>query len=173
MLKLAWIAVAGAGALASARAPHLSPQLDGLSFLVGNWASGRGHVADTGGTSTGRSMITEEVGGNVLLRRDHTDLFDAAGKPSGSLEQVMMIYPEDGSVHADYSDGTHIIHYVTTEIVAGHSVIFTSEHKANSPTFRLRYELTRPTTLSVTFQMAAPGSADFHLVAAGSLTKAS
>ena len=149
-----------------------TPQpLAGLSFLVGNWSARKGQVADTGGTSKGSSTITQEAGGNVLLRRDHTDLFDRSGKATGSFEQVMMIYPEGGTVHADYSDGSHVIHYVSGNVVAGKSVTFTSASSPTAPTFQLRYELTDSRTLTVAFQMAPPGSTDFHPIATGSLTK--
>ncbi len=174
MPKLPWAIAAAAGFSISvgAQAQSPGPQLAGLSFLVGDWQTGQGQVADTGGTSKGRSTITLEAGGNVLLRRDHTDLFSATGKPAGSLEQVMMIYPEGGTIHADYSDGTHVIHSVATEVAAGHSVTFTSAAQPNVPVFRLRYELADPRTLAVAFQMARPGSTDFQPIATGSLTKA-
>lgn len=146
--------------------------LAGLAFLVGDWDSGTGQVADTGGTSKGRSTITAEAGGNVLLRRDHTDLFDKAGKPVGSFEQVMMIYLESGTIHADYSDGTHIIHYVRAEVTPGKSVTFTSAASGGAPTFRLAYTLADPTTLAIAFAMAPPGGSDFHPIATGTLNRA-
>jgi hypothetical protein len=140
-------AVALAGFVASGvSAETPATGLAGLSFLVGDWQAGQGRVADTGGTSKGRSTVTLEAGGNVLLRRDHADLFSATGQPTGSFEQIMMIYPEGGTVHADYSDGTHVIHYVRTDIADGHSVTFTSAAQPNAPTFRLLYELTDPKT---------------------------
>lgn len=156
----------------NAQATQGGGPLSDLSFLVGNWQAVQGQVADTGETAMGHSAITFEAGGNVMLRRDHTDLFDKAGKPSGSFEQVMMIYPEGGTLHADYSDGQHVIHYLNAEVVSGRSVTFTSAPQPNAPTFRLQYSLTDPRTLSVAFQMARPGGSDFHPIATGSLTKA-
>jgi hypothetical protein len=155
----------------AAIAQSVSPQLAGLSFLIGNWQTGRGEVADTGGTSKGHSTFTLEAGGNVLLRKDTTELFSVSGKPAGSFDQIMMIYPEAGAIHADYSDGTHVIHYVDADVVPGHSVTFVSAIRAGAPTFRLRYELTNPTMLAVTFEMAPPGSATFRPVATGTLTR--
>jgi len=98
-------------------------------------------------------------------------LFDRSGKPTGGFEQIMMIYPEGGTVRADYSDGAHVIHYVSGNVDAGKSVTFTSASSPTAPTFRLRYELTDPHTLTVAFQMAPPGSTAFHPIATGSLTK--
>jgi hypothetical protein len=105
----------------------------------------------------------------VILREDRTELFAASGKPAGSFDQIMMIYPEATTVHADYSDGTHVIHYVNADIVAGRSVTFATATRNDAPSFRLRYEVTSPTTLAVTFEMAPPGSTNFHPVASGTL----
>ena len=135
-----------------AEAPGPGPQLAGLAFLVGDWQVGQGLIANTGGKATGRSSITLEAGGNVILRRDHTDLFSAAGQPTGSFEQIMMIYPEGGMIHADYSDGKHVVHYVGTDIVAGHAVTFTTMARPDAATFRLRYELAGPKSLMVAFE---------------------
>ena len=126
--------------------------LAGISFLVGDWQTGRGQVADTGGTANGRSIMSLEAGGNVLLRKDHTDLFDKTGKPTGSFEQIMIVYPEAGTLHADYSDGQHVIHYTIANVVAGRSVTFTSSARPDAATFRLRYSLSAPRTLRVSFR---------------------
>ena len=108
----------------------------------------------------------------MLLRRDHTDLFDASGKPAGAFDQIMMIYPEGGTLHADYSDGTHVIHYMSAEIRASQSVVFATAVQPGAPTFRLAYELSAPGRLSVSFSMAPPGSVEFRPVATGTLKRA-
>lgn len=167
------IAALAAGIVAvvlSASAQTLRPELSGLSFLVGHWASNDGKVAETGGTSKGESTITIEAGGAALLRRDHTDLFDARGNSSGGFDQIMLIYPEDGTIHADYSDGRHVIHYTSAIVESGHSVIFASEPGAG-PTFRLTYDLLSPTTMAVSFAMLAPGQTVFRPIATGTLRK--
>lgn len=155
-----------------ARAGELGAGLAGLSFLLGDWKDAKGVVADTGGTSTGRSSFTAEAGGAVLLRRDHTDLFDKAGKPSGGFDQIMMIYPEGDGLRADYSDGEHVIHYDKAQIDPGHGITFTSVQQPGRPTFRLDYRLASPGTLSVSFAMAPPGGAGFRPIADGTLTRA-
>ncbi len=155
----------------TARAAPLKPDLAGLSFLIGDWSSGRGQVADTGGTSTGTSSIRSEAGGAVLLRRDHTNLFSASGAPTGGFDQIMMIYPESGQIHADYADGTHIIHYVSAKVDAGRSVIFTTAELPGAPQFKLAYTLTNASTLTVSFSVIPPHGANFLPIATGTLTK--
>ncbi len=171
-MKIVAVAVVLASTSAAAAPPaHLAPALAGLDFLVGDWSSGRGTVSDTGGTSTGSSRFEVAANGAVLLRRDHTDLFDASGKATGGFDQIMMIYPEDGALHADYSDGTHVIHYVSAVVDAGKAVSFSSAARPGAPTFKLAYSLSAPKTLAVSFGMAPPGAADFHPIATGTLTR--
>lgn len=167
------VAVAAlAATCAQAQAPPLDPQLSGLAFLTGRWTGGRGQVADTGDSSTGASVITIEANGGALLRRDHTELFDKGGKSKGGFDQVMLIYPDDGSLKADYSDGVHVIHYTRATVTAGRAVRFESETRPGAPTYRLSYDLVSPDALKVDFTMAAPGGVDFRPVATGTLRRA-
>ncbi|UAL10175.1 hypothetical protein [Caulobacter segnis] len=172
-MKMSVLALSASMLLApTAHAGELAPGLRGLSFLVGGWKDAKGVVADTGGTSTGRSSFTAEAGGAVLLRRDHTELFDKTGKPSGGFDQIMMIYPEGDGLRADYSDGEHVIHYDRAEIDPGKAVTFTSVAQPGRPVFRLSYRLPPPDRLSVSFAMAPPGSATVQPIADGFFSRA-
>lgn len=139
-----------------------------LAFMVGSWQSDDGQVMDTGRRSSGRSAITSELGGAMLLRRDHTDLLDKAGKPVGGFDQLMTIYVEAGRVRADYLDGQHVIHYVSAELTPGKAVTFSSAPGAG-PVFRLTYQAETADTLKVTFGMIPPGQTDFQPIAVGTL----
>ncbi len=107
----------------------------------------------------------------MLLRRDHTDLFGPDGKPAGGFDQIMMIYAEGGTLHADYADGQHVIHYVSAVVVPQRSVTFTSAAIPNAPTFRLTYETTDGSTLAVRFAMEPPGQSTFVPIASGTLQR--
>jgi hypothetical protein len=158
-------------AAAAAQPAALKPDLAGLGFLLGDWSSGKGQVAETGGASEGASRFTPEAGGAVILRRDHTGLFDRAGKPTGGFDQIMMIYPDAGGVHADYSDGSHVIHYVSAQVTPGRAVVFTSAAAPGQPVFRLSYDLKGPKTLAVDFSLQPPGAAAFQPIATGTLSR--
>jgi hypothetical protein len=155
----------------AARAANLKPEIAGLGFLVGSWSSDTGKVADTGGRSKGSSVFTAEANGAALLRRDHVDLFDKAGKPAGAFDILMTIYVEKGAVHADYIDGNHVIHYTSAIIVPGESVTFATGAAPGIPCFRLIYAQTAK-GLAISFSLAPPGQTAFRSIADGTLLKA-
>ena len=165
-LAAGWLALA-----LPARAEPLQPSLAGLAFLLGDWKSGAGEVAETGGAARGASRFTAEAGGSVLLRRDHTELSGPDGRKTGGFDQIMMIYQEGGALHADYADPAHIIHYTSAIVAPGRSVVFASAQAAGAPTFRLSYDLAAPDTLAVSSSMAPPASTAFHPLATGQLNR--
>ena len=153
-------------------APTLKPALAPVAFLVGTWVSGEGKVADTGGKSKGGSLMTVESDGSAILRRDHTETFDRAGKPAGSFHQTMLIYPDNGGLKADYVDGEgHAIHYISATVTPGKSVTFASA-AGQGPVFRLTYEAQSPDVLAITFGMTPPGQSEFRPIATGTLKRA-
>ncbi len=95
---------------AHAETPPLQPALAGLGFLLGRWSDGEGRVADGGGRATGSSDMEPAAHGAAIVRRDHTDRLDSAGRPQGGFDQVMLIYAEGGAIHGVYLDGGHVIH---------------------------------------------------------------
>jgi len=155
----------------AAPAKKLGPELEPLGFLVGTWTAGQGQVVDTVGAAAGRSAFSIEAGGGALLRRDHTSLKGPNGKRAGRLDQVMLIYPEGGGLRADYSDGGHVIHYASAEVTPGRSVVFRSAPQPDTPSFRLTYAAAPGDVLTVKFEMAAPGGADFKPLAEGQMTR--
>jgi len=168
-----WFAVAASVFLASPTMAQtgLKPPPAPLEFLLGNWKSDDGKIAETGGTSKGGSQLSIASDGWALLRQDHTELFDKNGKPTGGFHQTMVIYPENGAIHADYVDGEgHAIHYISTELAPGKSVTFSST-PGQGPVFRLRYELQAPQTLAVSFGMTPPGQSEFRPIASGTMRK--
>jgi hypothetical protein len=168
---VAAVSILLAGPAFAASAKKLGPELEPLSFLVGNWTAGQGKVTETGGSATGRSAFSIEAGGGALLRRDHTSLKGADGKRAGGMDQVMLIYPEAGALKADYSDGSHVIHYTSAQVTPGRSVVFRSAPQPGAPSFRLTYSTTPDDRLDVKFEMAAPGGAEFKPVAEGQMVR--
>ena len=147
----------------------LAPAMEPLRFLVGHW-EGAGDVTDAHGRSHGVSTIGVEADGRVLLRRDHTEVVDVAGKRTEGFGQLMVVYGEGPGVRADYMDGEgHVIHYGPAVVVAGRSVEFTSAEVPGAPTFRLRYDAVGAERLKVAFTIRPPGQATFQPIAVGEL----
>jgi hypothetical protein len=164
-ILLGTLVIAGGGQ----SAPALSPQLAPIQFLVGDWI-GQGK-SEGNSSDKGTSSIHPVVGGGALLRRDHNDVRDSHGKLVESFDQLMTIYPEDGTLKADYLDGTHVIHYVRADVKNGQSVRFVTASSAQAPSFRLTYTKASPHTLAIKFEMEAPGQSDFHTVAEGTINR--
>jgi hypothetical protein len=127
-------------------------------------------VADTGGTSKGFTEITVEANGTALLSKGHTDLFDAKGAPVGQYFQILLIYPENGTLRGDYLDGVHVIHYTHAAMMPGKSVTLSSS-PSDGPVFQLTYKLQASDALEVTFGMIPPGQSTFQPIASGRLHK--
>jgi hypothetical protein len=152
-----------------AQAQTLPPLLADVAFLMGDWhgdgRSEKDHI------NHGTSSIHLIVGGNALLRKDHTDVTDKVGKKLESFDQIMLIYPEGGTLHADYLDGGHVIHYTRAGIEPGRSVAFHSDATATAPEFTLTYTKTGDHTLGVNFAMHPPGAAGIVVLATGTLKR--
>lgn len=151
---------------AVAAPPALKADLQPLGFLVGQWIGDAGK-AENGVKTKGSFALEPALDGAALLSRGHTKLFIADGRPIGAFDQLLLIYPERGDVHADYFDGSHVIHYISAVIDPGKSVTFTTTKTPGPPRFRLTYTLSAPNTLHIKFEMQPPGSADFQTIASG------
>lgn len=169
-IGMAGVALLSLAPAAQAQPDTLSPPLAPIGFLVGSWVSEQGHAEqDQQARSTFR--IEPAAGGKALLRQDHTEVLTPAGTPLQTFDQVMLVYPESGQLHADYFDGTHAIHYQQAQIEPGRSVRFTTGTIPGAPTFRLTYAKIAAERLSVRFEMMPPGQGGFHTIAEGTVRR--
>jgi hypothetical protein len=151
---------------AFAAAPTLKAELKPLGFTVGRWSGDAGKV-ENGVKTKGSFVLQPAVDGATLLSRGHTELFSADGRSIGAFDQLLLIYPERGDLHADYFDDGHVIHYISADIDPGKSVTFNTAKTPGMPRFRLTYTLRAPSILNIKFEMQPPGSADFQTIASG------
>lgn len=142
--------IAAVVALLAATASPLAP----LDFLQGKWI---GEGAGAPGQGKGWFTFTREMGGNVLVRRAHTEYPGAQGGAAFQHEDLLIVYQEPGEkgLRAIYFDGEgHVIHY-TVEAEGG-TARFLSEAKESQPRFRLTYTKSGE-SLGVKFEIAPPG----------------
>ena len=129
-----------------------------VRFLVGDWV---GEGSSRAGQGQGSFSIKEDLGGVVLVRRDHTEYPAVNGKPAFSLDVMMVIYAEGGQLRATYFDSEkHAIHYTAKSVVPGKSIQFLSGQSTGSPSYRLTYTKTGDDKMTIKFELAPPGQPD-------------
>ncbi len=147
-------------AIRATGAPALAAGWEPLDFLVGDW-EGTGSGAP--GASKGAFSFEPQVQGNGLLRRSTND------SPSGHHEDLMLVYRNpDGAFLATYVDNErHVIHYAVTATAEPKGAVFLSDETAGRPRFRLTYKRRPDGTVSIAFELAPPGSAEFKTYTEG------
>ena len=132
------------------------PELESLSFLIGEWrAAGTGEP----GAGIGTATFARELQGRVIVRTSFAEYSAAAGKPSTRHDDLMIMYALAGALRADYYDSEgHVIRYGVQVPTAGEAV-FVSDPSDNEPRFRLSYRL-ESSVLKGLFEIAPPGAAD-------------
>ena len=135
----------------------MSP-LDAVRFLVGSW---RGEGTGQPGQGSGLASFQLDLGGRVLVRRNHSEYPPTAGKPAVVHDDLMVIYPAPGTarLEAVYFDNEgHVIEYAAEASPDGQRVVFVSETEPKMPTFRLTYTKVAEGVVDVAFEIAPPGS---------------
>jgi hypothetical protein len=119
--------------------------------LLGTWQGD----AKGPGDPTGGFTLSLELGGRVLVRKNHADYPKSATRPGFKHEDLMVMSQEGGTSRAEYWDNEgHVIHYAVT--VEGERFVLVSDAVPGQPRFRFTYELLTPKTLKLAFEMTAP-----------------
>jgi hypothetical protein len=147
-------ALALAAALALGASPAFADDtlvgpLKSLGFMVGDWRS----VGDGAGPGAGGdSAIHPDLGGRILVRRDHVRL-----KAGGGFDIYMVVFPQGDGAAADFIDTEgHTIHYAVTP-GPGPSAMFAAPPSTISTGFRLTYSAVGPDRLHIRFEIAPSG----------------
>ena len=136
---------------AQAADPPLQGPLASLAFMVGDW---RGVGEGTGPGAGGDSAIHPDLGGRLLVRRDHV-----LTKAGGAFDIDMVTYVDGSALKAEFIDTEgHVIHYGVTP-GAGPSAEFLAPPSPQAPGFRLTYAAVNPDRLHIRFEIAPPGGA--------------
>lgn len=80
-----------------------------IQFLMGEWI---GEGTGDPGHGTGEYSFVLDLDKKVLIRRNHADYPAVNGHRAFSHNDLMIVYPENESLLADYFDNDgHVIHY--------------------------------------------------------------
>ena len=127
------------------------PELEPLSFLIGEWPStGTGKPGEGKGTA----VFSRSLQDRVILRTSF------AQYPAARHDDLMIIYVAQGALRADYHDSEgHVIRYAVTSPAPGQAV-FVSDPATGAPRFRLTYKLQSADVLKGEFEIAPPNAPD-------------
>ena len=129
------------------------------SFLLGEWIAGDSSGVP-GQASKGSFSLALDLGGTILLRKNHAEYPPAGGRPAIVHDDLMIIYRENGLTKAFYDDNEgHAIHYGVTFSADKKRIVFLSENPSG-PQYRLTYEDLQLGVAKVLFEIAPAGKPD-------------
>ena len=125
-------------------------------YLLGEW---KGEGSGQPGQGSGTFSFQTELGGNILVRKSHTEFPANGTKPAALHEDLMVVYKtKDGNpVKAIYFDNEkHVISYDIT--YSENKIVLTSEASSAMPRFRLIYEKLENNLVNTRFELAMPNA---------------
>ena len=131
-------------------------------FLIGEWTSGESSGVP-GQASKGWFTLAPDLGGQVLVRKNHAEYPAANGRPAIVHDDLMIIYHAPSATgkfatKAFYDDSEgHAIHYNVNFSADKKQIVFLSEPSPSAPQYRLTYEDLQPGIAKVVFEIAPPG----------------
>jgi hypothetical protein len=153
----------------SAPADPLAP----LNFLLGTWSAKTDTSASSAGAqSSGAYTFRRDLNGHALVRLSSAAACNGPADFDCAHHDQLTIFADPNALAAHkssllalYLDNEGHVIYYTLSTPDAHTAIFNSQNAPSQPKFRLVYHLDGDgpkAILSGKFQMAAPGSADFH-----------
>jgi hypothetical protein len=126
----------------------------GWKFLLGEWVAGDSSGVP-GSASGGGFTLEPELGGNVLVRKNHAEYPATKDHPAFAHDDLMIIYREGGATKALYDDSEgHVIHYDAAVAPDGKQIQLVSEPSGGGPQFRLTYGDMGDGVVKVLFEIA-------------------
>jgi hypothetical protein len=155
-----WIAVLALSPQARAQQETPADPWAACRFLVGDWV---GEGTGQPGSSTGSFSFRPDLGGKVMVRRNHTEITLGPALPPGVHDDLLVVYPaaKELPLRAIYFDNEgHIIEYEVQSSEDHKTLTFLSKPDSHSPRFRLVYTRKSADQITVSFAIAPPGQAE-------------
>jgi hypothetical protein len=138
--------------IASINSAQQNQKWEKFNWLLGAW---KGEGSGKPGEGEGSFAFSLDLGGEVMIRRGHTDFPATKDTPAATHEDLMVIYLDaaSGQAKAVYFDNEgHMISYAIAMVEK--SIVLTSEKNGNSPAFRLTYTPLDKETMDTSFDMS-------------------
>jgi hypothetical protein len=175
MRKLFTAAALAVSMTLMAQTPAPTPPADplaSLDFLLGTWTAVTGATGTSGGQVMGTYTFSRDLAGHALQRTGTVASCKGPQDFDCNHHDQLTIFPDanaqaihHSSLLALFLDNEgHVIYYTLTT-PDPQTVVFNSQSPASTPKFRLIYHLEgsgAKAVMSGKFQMAAPGSDDYH-----------
>jgi len=175
MKKLLLAVVLGTSTMLMAQAPAAAPAdpLAPLDFLLGTWtAISNAPAGSAGAAVAGTYTFRRDVGGHALVRTSSSDTCKGPKDFDCDHHDQFTVFADANAlaIHKTsllglYLDSEGHVIYYSAATPDPQTVIFNSQSPPNAPKFRLTYHLEGSgpkAVMSGKFQMAAPGSDDYH-----------
>jgi len=128
----------------------------GWDFLLGEWVAAESSGVP-GSASSGGFTLASDLGGKVLVRKNHAEYPAANGRPAMVHDDLMIVYHEGGAAKAFYSDSEgHVIRYGVTLSPEAKKIVMLSEKASGAPQYRLTYEGIEAGRVKLSFEIAPP-----------------
>jgi hypothetical protein len=123
---------------------------------LGEWTSAESSGVP-GSASTGSFTLAPDLGGKILVRKNHAEYPPANGRPGIIHDDLMIIYREGGTTKAFYNDNEgHVIRYNVSASPEKKRITLLSDKAAGAPQYRLTYESVQPGKVKLSFEIAPP-----------------
>jgi hypothetical protein len=168
------LALTLAGPVLLAQTPTTpSDPLAPLDFLLGTWSAKTNAPAGTANAqASGTYTFHRDLNGHALQRTSSEDTCKGPSSFDCAHHDQLTIFPDPhgealhhSTLFALYLDNEGHVIYYTVSTPDPHTAVFNSQGPPSLPKFRLTYHLegAGPSAIMAgKFQMAAPGSDDFH-----------
>jgi hypothetical protein len=110
-----------------------------------------------GQASKGWFTLNADLGGEILVRKNHAEYPSSGGRSAFSHDDLMIICRDIGATKTLCDDGEgHVIHYDVSFSPGRKEIVFLSEKGAAGPQYRLTYEDMKSGAVKVLFEIAPP-----------------